>query len=96
MKRRIQFKGILLLCLLVAGGYFSFRYLFQPETYTHLEGGVFGTYYAIVYRAEENLQSGIDSLFEHYSASVSHYDPASEISEFNQHGTVRFLSLIHI
>ena len=60
--------------------------------YTELKGSTFGTYYSIKYKSAENLQVEIDSLFIHYSAAVSKYDTASEISEFNRRGKVVFRS----
>lgn len=62
----------------------------KPEKdWTHLRGGVFGTYYDIAYKSQVNYQTPIDSFFIAYDKAVSKYNPKSELSQFNRNGKVR-------
>lgn len=50
-------------------------------------GKVFGTYYAIKYRAAENYSEGFDSVFAQINKSLSTFDASSVISTINSSDT---------
>lgn len=72
-------------------GIFLFAYFWgknKSTTYHYLQGNVFGTYYHIVYEADENYASDIDSLFVAFDNSLSTYNPNSIISKVNRNEEV--------
>ena len=64
----------------------------KNDQYTRLNGEVFGTYYSIHYKSDQDYQNEIEGLLDEYAKGVSKYDPTSEVSDFNQNGKVNFRS----
>ncbi|WPR76922.1 FAD:protein FMN transferase [Algoriphagus sp. NG3] len=60
--------------------------------YTELDGEIFGTYYSIHYKANEDHRATIEDLLDTYGKAVSKYEPESELSEFNETGKVVYRS----
>jgi FAD:protein FMN transferase len=60
--------------------------------YTTLNGKTMGTYYEIQYSSSQNYQPEIDSILDSFVSAASTYDSTSELSSFNQSGSVRFKS----
>ncbi len=54
---------------------------------TKLSGVVFGTTYSIIYAADTDYSTSIDSLFQDTNASLSTYIPDSDISRINEGDT---------
>lgn len=76
--------------------YFLFLLLISchsPQTdFLEIQGDIFGTYYSIHYKANEDHQAAIENLLDVYGKAVSKYESESELSEFNQTGKVLFRS----
>ncbi|MCD8289353.1 MAG: FAD:protein FMN transferase [Prevotella sp.] len=74
---------ILLLIVLVAGAAFV---IWQQRTapYRHLEGKIFGTYYNITYRSDQDLQSDILAALNSVDASLSMFNSKSCLSKINR------------
>lgn len=62
----------------------------EQERFTTLSGNTMGTYYTIQYKSENNYQNQIDSILQGFIAAASTYDPNSELSQFNQRGSIIF------
>jgi len=55
---------------------------------TRLSGGIFGTFYDVIYDSEVNYQKEIDSLFKALNQSLSTYQIDSDISKLNKNENV--------
>jgi thiamine biosynthesis lipoprotein len=60
--------------------------------YITLKGKTMGTYYEIQYSSAHNYQPQIDSILNSFVSAANTYDSTSELSLFNQSGSLRFKS----
>lgn len=65
----------------------------QAKTYRHTEGGIYGTYYRITYRADRDLGRELIGQLERVNASLSMFNDSSVISRLNRGQTDRVDSL---
>lgn len=64
----------------------------SENKFTKLKGKTMGTYYEIQYSAAHDYKPEIDSILNSFVAAASTYDSTSELSLFNQSGTLQFKS----
>ncbi len=74
-----MYRFIIALCIVICC--FSCN---QPVKNTLLQGSVFGTYYRVIYNAEEDYQKQFDSLFYAINKSMSTYQVNSDITKLNR------------
>lgn len=93
-------KFIVLLLILTVTGLLLGRLLLTPSLpLIHLQGQTMGTQYSIKFRHPRGdeiasiLQKKIDSMLDGINHSMSTYDPASELSRFNQQRTTDWIPL---
>ena len=65
----------------------------QAKTYRYTEGGIYGTYYRITYRADRDLGRELIRQLERVNASLSMFNDSSVISRLNRGQTERVDSL---
>lgn len=87
MRRFYLILTIVFYCLLLSS-------CLQKKRYIENKGGIYGTYYSIVYESEVDYNSSFDSIFQKINTSVSTYRPGSEISKFNKDGILKNPSTI--
>ncbi|MGB8704439.1 MAG: FAD:protein FMN transferase [Gillisia sp.] len=86
MKR--YYLGIGILCCLIGLSSCSKDHFIEDK------GGVYGTYYSVVYESQVDYGSSFDSIFEKINNAVSSYLPGSEVSAFNNNGLLKHPSPI--
>jgi FAD:protein FMN transferase len=64
----------------------------SESKFTTRKGKTMGTYYEVQYNSSHDYQGEIDSLLNSFVAAASTYDSTSELSSFNQSGSLRFKS----
>lgn len=83
MKRRHIQLLLLPFCAIIFDG------CIQTAHYRENKGGVFGTYYSVVYDSESDYGASFDSIFNEVNNAINSYDRVSEINKFNQEGFLR-------
>lgn len=68
----------------------------QSETYRHVEGLIYGTYYRVVYRSDRDMDEGVVAQLRRVDASLSMFNDMSVISRLNRGETDRVDSLFAV
>ncbi len=87
------YRRIVLLLILVVAGLLGWWLLTPSLPLQHLQGQTMGTQYSIKFRhpftseMTATIQKKVEAILERINRSMSTYDPASELSRFNQQRT---------
>lgn len=87
-RRRKTFWQVIFLVLLVAGTVYAIRSRNASVPFQRGEGGVFGTFYHVVYQYDSDLQDEIEAELQKVDASLSPFNKTSVITRINNNEEV--------